>query len=71
MQSEHRTDWLAQSILKHHQTLATTINTLLVAGFAPRRIKEFAPTQDQIEAMPELAEEKERPMMLVVSAFKI
>lgn len=33
-----------------------------------RRIEEFAPTAEQIEAMPALAEELEGPMMLLVAA---
>ncbi|WP_339108579.1 class I SAM-dependent methyltransferase [Thioclava sp. GXIMD4216] len=71
MEGERRTDWFAEGVLKHHRTLATTINTLLAAGFALRRIEEFAPAPDQIAAMPQLAEEMERPMMLMVSAYKI
>lgn len=70
MESERRTDWFAEGVLKHHRTLATTLNTLLGAAFALRRIEEFAPTPDQVAVMPELAEEKERPMMLKVSAYK-
>lgn len=70
MEGERRTNWFAEGVLKHHRTLATTVNTLLGAGFALRRIEEFAPTPDQIDAMPELADERERPMMLMVSAYK-
>ncbi len=56
--------------MKHHRTLATTLNTLIAAGFALRRVEEFSPTAEQIKRMPELAEEVERPMMLLVSAHK-
>ncbi|UFS67389.1 class I SAM-dependent methyltransferase [Paracoccus denitrificans] len=70
IEGERRTDWFARGVLKQHRTLATTINTLLDAGFAPRRIVEFVPTPAQIEAMPALAEELERPMMLLVAAQK-
>lgn len=35
-----------------------------------RRLEEFAPTQEQIAEIPELAEELERPMMMLVSAHK-
>lgn len=69
-EGERRTDWFVKGVLKHHRTLATTINTLVGAGFTLRRIEEFAPTPEQIQAMPELAEEMERPMMLLVSAFR-
>ena len=69
-EGERRTDWFAKGVLKHHRTLATTINTLINAGFTLRRVEEFAPSPEQIAAMPELAEELERPMMLMVSAYK-
>ncbi|PVA09666.1 SAM-dependent methyltransferase [Pelagivirga sediminicola] len=70
MEGERRTDWFVKGVLKHHRTLATTINTLIGAGFTLRRVEEFAPTPDQIAVMPEMAEEAERPMMLIVSAKK-
>jgi len=69
-EGERRTDWFAPGVLKHHRTLATTINTLIDAGFALRRMEEFAPTPDQVAQNPNLAEELERPMMLLVSARK-
>ncbi|SDG65893.1 class I SAM-dependent methyltransferase [Sulfitobacter delicatus] len=65
-----RTDWFTEGVVKHHRTLATTLNTLIDAGFALRRIEEFAPTAEQIDAAPELAEEMERPMMVMISATK-
>lgn len=70
MEGERRTDWFAKGVLKYHRTLATTLNTLTETGFALRHIAEFAPTQDQIAATPDLAEELERPMMLIISACK-
>lgn len=66
-----RTDWFTEGVVKHHRTLATTLNTLIDAGFSLRRIEEFAPTSEQIEAMPELAEEMERPMMAMILATKV
>lgn len=70
IQGERRTDWFAKGVLKHHRTLATTINALIGAGFSLRRIDEFAPTPAQIAAMPAFAEELERPMMLLVAAHR-
>jgi len=70
IEGERRTDWFAKGVLKYHRTLATTLNTLIGAGFALRRLEEFAPTPEQIEAMPALAEELERPMLLLVAARK-
>lgn len=68
IEGERRTDWFAKGVLKHHRTVATTVNTLIDAGFAIRRLGEFAPTAAQIAAAPALAEELERPMMLLVAA---
>lgn len=70
IEGERRTDWFAPGVLKYHRTLATTVNTLLGTGFHLRRIEEFAPAPEQITAMPDLAEEMERPMMLLVAAHK-
>jgi SAM-dependent methyltransferase len=70
VEGERRTDWFAKGVLKHHRTLGTTLNTVIDVGFELRRVEEFAPTREQIERLPELAEELERPMMLIVSARK-
>jgi hypothetical protein len=48
--------------------LGTTLNTLIEAGFQIRRVEEFSSMPQQIQAMPQLAEELEHPMMLLVSA---
>jgi SAM-dependent methyltransferase len=68
VEGERRTDWFAKGVLKYHRTLGTTLNSLIDAGFEIRRVEEFAPTSEQIEQMPQLAEERERPMILMVSA---
>lgn len=70
IEGERRTDWFAKGVLKYHRTLGTTINTLIEAGFDIGRIEEFAPTSEQIRQTPALAEEVERPMMVLVSAHK-
>lgn len=62
------TDWLAKGVVKHHRTIGTTLNALIQAGFTIGHVEEFRPTAEQIEAKPELAEELERPMFLLVSA---
>ncbi|MBZ9889702.1 class I SAM-dependent methyltransferase [Mesorhizobium sp. BR1-1-3] len=61
------TDWLAKGVVKHHRTIGTTLNALLQAGFTIAHVEEFRPTSEQIAAKPELAEELERPMFLLVS----
>ena len=55
-------------MVKHHRTIGTTLNLLIRAGFAAERVEEFRPTEEQVAATPELAEELERPMFLLVAA---
>jgi hypothetical protein len=62
------TDWLTKGVVKHHRTIATTLNLLIRAGFRIEQVEEFRPTPEQINARPELAEELERPMLLMVRA---
>jgi SAM-dependent methyltransferase len=61
------TNWLAKGVVKHHRTIGTTLSTLIAAGFTIRHVQEWAPTADQITENPNLAEELERPMILIVS----
>jgi len=62
------TDWFAKGVVKHHRTMGTTLNLLIKAGFVIGHVEEFCPSQAQIAARPELAEELERPMFLLVHA---
>lgn len=62
------TDWLAKGVVKQHRTLATTLNTLIDTGFTIQQIVEWAPSPEQLAARPDLGEELERPMLLLVSA---
>lgn len=61
-------NWLADGVVKYHRTLGTTLNALMAAGFTIRHVNEWGPASDQIETNPALAEETERPMMVLVSA---
>ncbi len=62
------TDWLAPGVVKHHRRLGTTITALLEAGFTLRGLVEWHPTAAQIAARPTLADEMERPMMVLIGA---
>ncbi|ARZ00694.1 class I SAM-dependent methyltransferase [Yersinia ruckeri] len=64
------TNWLADGVIKQHRTLATYINLLIETGFRLTRLEEWGPTAQQIAEQPALAEEKERPMLLLVSVIK-
>jgi hypothetical protein len=62
------TNWLAKGVIKHHRKLATYLGLLLRLGFTLRNIDEWGPTEQQIAAHPGLAEERERPMFLLIAA---
>ena len=68
VEGPRRTDWLAKGVVKHHRTIGTTLNALIQSGFTIGHVEEFCPTEAQIAAKPELAEELERPMFLLVKA---
>lgn len=70
-EGERRTDWFAKGVLKYHRTLAGTLNALMRAGFALDAIDEFAPSAEQVAQWPVLAEELERPMLLLVGARRM
>lgn len=70
IEGERRTDWFAEGVIKHHRRIGTTLNTLIEAGFTIGAVDEFAPTANQVRETPGLAEEWERPMMLLVSASR-
>ncbi len=71
LEGERRTNWFADGVLQYHRTLATTLNTLIENRFQIDRVEEFAPTSEQIDANPGLAEELERPMMLLIKAHAV
>ncbi len=60
------TDWLAKGVVKHHRTLGTTLNLLIRSGFQVEHVEEFCPSDEQIAMRPELVEELDRPMFLLV-----
>lgn len=70
VEGPRKTDWLAKGVVKHHRTIGTTLNALIGSGFTIGHVEEFRPTDAQIAAKPDLAEELERPMFLLVSAHR-
>jgi SAM-dependent methyltransferase len=61
-------EWLGRRVEKYHRTLATWINLLLRLDFALLHIEEWRPSEAQIAARPSLADERHRPMFLLVAA---
>jgi len=62
------TDWLAKGVIKQHRTLATYINMLIGQGFSLSHVEEWGPTEEQIAAQPDWADERARPPFLLVAA---
>jgi SAM-dependent methyltransferase len=67
-EGERRTEWLGGRVIKQHRTLGTYLNLLLRLGFALGHVEDWGPTDEQIAARPVLAEERQRPMFLLVAA---
>lgn len=67
VEGPRETDWFAKGVIKQHRTIGTTLNTLIGAGFAIRHVEEWSPTAGQLAANPGLADELERPMMMLVA----
>jgi hypothetical protein len=67
MEGERVTHWLAEGVIKQHRTMGTLLNALIAAGFAIRHVNEWGPSDAQVAAQPALAEERERPMMMLVA----
>ncbi|WP_428533303.1 class I SAM-dependent methyltransferase [Rhodopila sp.] len=62
------TDWLAKGVVKQHRTIGTTLNMLIHTGFTITHVEEWGPTAQQVAAKPRLAEERERPMFMLIAA---
>jgi len=67
LEGERVTNWLAEGVIKQHRTVGTLLNTLIAAGFTIRHVNEWGPSDAQVAAQPALAEERERPMMMLVA----
>jgi SAM-dependent methyltransferase len=70
IEGERQTDWFVKGVVKYHRTIGTTLNALIRAGFTIKAVEEFAPSLEQIRENPDLEEEIERPMMLIVSSSR-
>jgi hypothetical protein len=67
MEGERVTNWLADGVIKQHRTVGTLLNALIGAGFTIQHVNEWGPSDAEVAAQPALAEERERPMMMLIS----
>ena len=70
MEGHRVTDWLIEGVVKQHRMIGTYLNMLINQGFIIKHVEEWGPTSQQIYENPSLDEEKERPMILLVSVQK-
>jgi len=66
MEGERVTNWLADGVIKQHRTIGSLLNALIAAGFTIQHVNEWGPSDTEVVARPALAEERERPMMMLV-----
>ncbi|HBO22722.1 MAG TPA: SAM-dependent methyltransferase [Providencia sp.] len=69
-EGERFSNWFADGVKKQHRKLSTWINMLINAGFEITALDEWGPSIIQIAENALLDEEKERPMIFIVSARK-
>ena len=50
------------------RTLGTLVNLLIGSGFTLAHLDEWGPTPEQVDAMPALDEERDRPMLAIIAA---
>lgn len=62
------TRWLGRDVVKQHRTVGTYVTLLLRAGFTIDHLEEWAPTLEQVGARPDWAEERQRPMFMLMAA---
>lgn len=62
------TDWLAKGVVKQHRTIGTILNAAIGAGLRIIHVEDWGPSDEQVTAHPELLEERERPMFLLLAA---
>ncbi len=69
-EGERISNWFADGVKKQHRKLASWINALIGAGFQIVHLDEWGPADEQVKQNPGLEEERDRPMMFLLSARK-
>ncbi len=70
VEGERVRTWFVDGVVRQHRTVATYVNALIDAGCVLERLIEWGPTADDIEARPELAEDRHRPWFLLLRATR-
>lgn len=69
-EGERQANFLGETVTKYHRTLTTLVQSLLKTGFIITGLVEPQPTEEMLSAIPAMADELRRPMMLIISAKK-
>jgi Cyclopropane fatty acid synthase and related methyltransferases len=67
-EGERVTNWVVDGIVKYHRKLSSVVTSLIAAGFAIDAMDEWSPSEADLAAHPDLADEIVRPMLLLVAA---
>jgi 2-polyprenyl-3-methyl-5-hydroxy-6-metoxy-1,4-benzoquinol methylase len=70
MEGVRHVRWFADDVIKYHRTVATYVNALIDAGFVLTRLHEPDVPAEAIAQRPELADERRRPMFLLLAAVR-
>ena len=70
MEGERQAVFLGERVVKYHRTLTGYVGALLSNGFMLTGLAEPQPPQEMIDAIPGMADELRRPMMLILAAKK-
>ena len=65
------TDWIVGGVVKYHRTVERYVANVLGAGYALTRLVEWRPSETDLTAHPEWANEVHRPMFLLVGATAV
>ncbi len=68
IEGQRTSNWFVDGVIKHHRTVGTYVNALIDAGFTIDRVVDWGPTDEEVEANPELAIDRHRPWFLLVGA---
>ncbi len=70
VEGERVRSWFVDGVVKQHRTVATYVNALVGSGFVLDQIIEWGPTEKEVEASPELADDRHRPWFLLLRATR-
>jgi len=67
-EGERITSWVVDGVVKYHRKISTCVRALIDHDFAIDALNEWSPTEAEVAARPDLADEVVRPMLLLMAA---